>query len=275
MSAKDGEKDPSFVCVHCGAPCTALYRKLSASSIKATTCVNERCQQVVDPYIEREWLLVAIDWILLRLEAYRHVLFNAKKEFPLFESVSWGRALQLTIASCFLHAYLQYEAAKRNSGTDATMQGGGQHTSMILLIVASILDLMIRWWGVSLFVAAFSKSCQAQKVKIITTRLFWSFLLPTAFHVTSIFVLIWENSKTTRALGSLLVAGWQCLAVSLVADDVAPGYGKVTAAVGLALGILWRLVFSQITAVPCLGFEVDLFFQLSEQNKLWPPICLT
>ena len=38
------------------------------------TC--SQCHKMVDPYIEREWLLVVIDCILLREEAYRHVLYN-------------------------------------------------------------------------------------------------------------------------------------------------------------------------------------------------------
>merc|ERR1740117_2062550 len=97
-SSMSSNTTKSYVCVFCGTPCAALYRKLTStstststtttttsrsttstssttiSSIKAMNC--DICQRIVDPYTEREWLLVAIDCILLRPEAYRHVLYN-------------------------------------------------------------------------------------------------------------------------------------------------------------------------------------------------------
>lgn len=281
----------SYVCVHCGKPCAALYRKLSASSIKATTCTKEDCQQVVDPYIEREWLLVAIDWILLRPEAYRHVLFNAKMEFPMFESVTCSRALQLVAAFSILHAYLRFESDFRPADTTnaSTTDVWMPNSTMIILILASISDVLIQW-GTVFFYVNLAKRRQVQApinpiaadisdiatTSNVATKLFWCYLLPMSFHVTSIFVLIWENSKTTRALGSLLVAGWQSLAVSLVADQVAPTKGKPAAVVGLAAGILWHLLLTELlVALPCVGFEMDFFYHVPRDSKLLPPLCLT
>ena len=73
--SQESGHQPPYICVECGAPCESLYHQLSPSSIKALTCSN--CGEIADPYIEQEWLLVVIDCILMRLEAYRHVLFNA------------------------------------------------------------------------------------------------------------------------------------------------------------------------------------------------------
>lgn len=248
------------------------------------TCTNPNCQQVVDPYIEREWLLVAIDCILLRPAAYRHVLWNAKQEFPLLETVTLGRAAQWTIASSILYAYLQYEEAK--TGTDATTRTTESRDDvlmtrfpMILFVLTSVFDILVRWATVYSFVKWASSTTTSKADDGLSTKLFWSLLLPTAFHVTSIFVLIWENSKTTRALGSLLVAGWQSVAVSLVAEGFAPNHGKQAAAVGVVAGILWRFLIAPFFPIPCVGFEVDAFFRHRHQatnNDEWLPLlCLT
>lgn len=67
-----GQDQSMYRCIHCLTPCDALYRKYGPSTIKLIQCTH--CRRDVDPYCEREWLLVLIDCILLREEAYRHVL---------------------------------------------------------------------------------------------------------------------------------------------------------------------------------------------------------
>jgi hypothetical protein len=258
-----------FVCVYCATPCAALYRKLSASSIKAMTCNNAKCQQVVDPYIEREWLLVAIDCILLRPEAYRHVLFNAKKDFPLFETLTWGRAMHLTIASSILPAYLQYESAVSSGNTKIWEHEMFLSAKMITLILASAFKIFLQWGAAYLYTIRASLTEEPHTATLSRTdlgkKIFWSLLLPTAFHVTTVFVLIWENSQTTRALGSLLVTCWQALAVLLVAQYVIPRNGGTLAAVVVILaGILWQLLLTQLITIPWVGFEVVFFLQVNE-----------
>ena len=65
-----------YHCVGCLHPCASLYRTLGRGNvIKLSPCVNCK-SQAVDPYCEREWLLVVLDLVLLRQAAYRHVLWN-------------------------------------------------------------------------------------------------------------------------------------------------------------------------------------------------------
>jgi hypothetical protein len=52
----------------------SLYSKISDQNIRLTRCRN--CGLVVDKYVEFESTLVFIDIILLRTQAYRHILFN-------------------------------------------------------------------------------------------------------------------------------------------------------------------------------------------------------
>ena len=65
----------TYVCINCLEPTSILYRQYSTvNTIKLHSCTS--CQADVDPYIERQLLLVVMDILLLRLPAYRHFIFN-------------------------------------------------------------------------------------------------------------------------------------------------------------------------------------------------------
>ena len=64
-----------YVCISCLEPTSILYRQFSTvNTIKLHSCAS--CQADVDPYIERQLLLVVMDILLLRPPAYRHLIFN-------------------------------------------------------------------------------------------------------------------------------------------------------------------------------------------------------
>eukprot|EP00571_Detonula_confervacea_P001124 CAMPEP_0172315352 /NCGR_PEP_ID=MMETSP1058-20130122/24938_1 /TAXON_ID=83371 /ORGANISM="Detonula confervacea, Strain CCMP 353" /LENGTH=341 /DNA_ID=CAMNT_0013029419 /DNA_START=240 /DNA_END=1262 /DNA_ORIENTATION=+ len=79
---------PHHICTNCTRPTATLYKVYSTpGSIQLTTC--KRCGPDVDPYIEREWLLVIMDCVLHRPEAFRHVLYNRE---PFCDFSSSGRS---------------------------------------------------------------------------------------------------------------------------------------------------------------------------------------
>lgn len=319
----------SYVCIYCGSPCDALYRQLttSLSSIKAMHC--EHCQRIVDPYIEREWLLVVIDCILLRPEAYRHILYNNQdwsynsktkelsndknKESFTRTTPRIQRLVQWTVVSSLFHAYLKWQILVHNQQPihqDQQGMGDENHddSSTLLCVVytiSSLMDLVAQWlvvYGYTTFVSRISsespsKGTNRNNGKLSTTtdavsasfsshsiayQIYVALLLPTSFRVVSVLVLIWENSKTTMALGSLLVAYWQSLGLSLISI---PRRGTVSSSVLLSLtplvGILsliaWRFTVGYLLQVvseenscifrfdqchelmPCVGFELDIW----------------
>lgn len=62
----------SLTCLICPSLSISFSLRLSMCSSHS----QESCLQVADKYIEYELLLVSIDLILLREQAYRHILFN-------------------------------------------------------------------------------------------------------------------------------------------------------------------------------------------------------
>ena len=151
---EEEEMEMRFSCVECWTPSWTVYRQLSETShhsVKLTKCRNGNCNRDVDPYIEREWLLVAMDGLLLRKPAYRHVLLNYytherllclppnthnvpnnqhSKQAPssleqhdttATTSLIRAGAVQYGLAACLLDAYLRYEAMMRTPTTTTAL----------------------------------------------------------------------------------------------------------------------------------------------------------
>lgn len=65
-------------CVECGARVDSVYRSFGAGNIRMTTC--ESCGRFADKYVEYELLLVCMDLLLMRVEAFRHCIFNVARK---------------------------------------------------------------------------------------------------------------------------------------------------------------------------------------------------
>jgi len=252
MTQNSGTSNLPYVCVHCNTPSASLYRRLSASlsSIKASTCVQ--CGKLVDPYIEQEWLLVAIDCILMREEAYRHVLNNVDelKELP------FGTMIQCLVGVSLLNGYLQWQSI--NTEITGSVLQLEKLLQLAPLAIMSALGLLFQWYTMLLFQTRWEKN-RGSGVK-----LFWAQLLPSSFSAVTILVNIWENTQTVRMLGTLLIAYWQSIAILVVTDDLS------TPILGFVAGILWRLLASLLFLQPfqCIGLELQM---VGEHYRL----CLT
>lgn len=221
--------DYPYTCVHCGNPSKSLYYQLGASlsSIKVLTC--GACGEVVDPYIEQEWLHIAIDCILMRTEAYRHVLYNP----DVFQGISTRQRIQLLFAWAALDSYLKWDMEESSS---PLLQSKG---FLLSLFITSIMGRILEWLAVSMYATRLNQGP-------VSDRLFMALMLPSSFTIVTIVVLMWENTMTVRLLGSLMTAYWQGLAVSVVSGDF------VGPAIVLGIRIFWKVALSTLN-IPCGG----------------------
>lgn len=230
-----------YVCVHCGFPSESLYHQLGASlsSIKVLTC--NKCNEVIDPYIEREWLHIAIDCILMRKAAYRHVLYNSDA----FQEISNRQRIQVTFAFSCLDAYLRFERFKIVMGeSPPLLQSKG---FLFTITMTSFVGKLVVWLAISMYGRLHCKSTADNKDDSISDRFFLALSLPRLFTLVTKLVMMWENTETVRLLESLMIASWQLLAVSVVSGNlVGPG-------VGLAIGYLWNAALASIIHLPCIG----------------------
>ena len=83
-----------FVCICCGAEAPNAYIQYSNDIIYFQLC--KYCGRVVDKYFEYDFTIIAIDLLVLKIEAYRHILRNI--EVP--------RLIHLLLLSCILTGFL-------------------------------------------------------------------------------------------------------------------------------------------------------------------------
>lgn len=73
-----------MICIECTEPVQSLYTQYSPSNIRLTAC--PRCNKFADKYIEYDNVLIFVDVILLKPQAYRHLVFNVLTSEP----QQWG-----------------------------------------------------------------------------------------------------------------------------------------------------------------------------------------
>ncbi|XP_064622739.1 protein ARV1-like isoform X2 [Lineus longissimus] len=65
-----------YTCIECGKGADELYKDFSRGIIKISHCVH--CGKVVDKYVEFDNVVIFLDAILHKTQAYRHILFNVE-----------------------------------------------------------------------------------------------------------------------------------------------------------------------------------------------------
>ncbi|XP_033735215.1 protein ARV1-like [Pecten maximus] len=93
-----------YKCISCGNNNDQLYRDFNSGIIKIEHC--KHCQKVVDKYIESEPVIICLDALLLKQQAFRHVLYNRQSQGQ------WKLVAILLLCDAFTKLLLQ----RPNSG---------------------------------------------------------------------------------------------------------------------------------------------------------------
>ena len=118
----------AMICTCCGVAVTDVYKEFSKGNIRLTRC--EHCRRDADKYVESELLLIFLDLMLHRVEAYRHVIFN---RLPYRDSGIDGRLLRIYALFMLCDAYMK------------TVRIGGDAVTMATAGVALLLSVLESW----------------------------------------------------------------------------------------------------------------------------------
>ncbi|XP_005803487.1 protein ARV1 [Xiphophorus maculatus] len=91
-------KGAFYRCVECNEKAAELHRDYSNGILKITIC--DSCQKPVDKYIEYDPVIIFIDAILCKAQAFRHILFNTSL------NIHW----KLCVFCLLCEAYLRWSA---------------------------------------------------------------------------------------------------------------------------------------------------------------------
>lgn len=281
QSTQQMHKTPRrYHCIHCLREADSLFRTLGPkTSLKLSVCAN--CGIDVDPYVEREAFLVAMDVVLLRQDAYRHLLLNRFVESGFDVQRDWRKAIRYLLASGILQTYLLWESHHGNNDTGTRAAGNRESLrdlldrqdqgtiSLLLNIFPQAVARIVALWLVTyVCLRRFSRQRATEK-KILLTRSYLAVTIPTSFAVVTILVLVWENTYTVRLLGSLLILTYQVLSIYTIAS--AEGLQPKESTVAIILTIVcnsfisWSLsrVIGEMNGVPCTGLMYDIGPQMS------------
>ncbi|XP_007423728.1 protein ARV1 isoform X1 [Python bivittatus] len=70
------EEPGYYRCIECSTKATELYKDYQRGVLRISICKS--CQKPVDKYIEYDPVIILINAILCKAQAYRHILFNTK-----------------------------------------------------------------------------------------------------------------------------------------------------------------------------------------------------
>uniref|UniRef100_H3DPA5 Protein ARV n=2 Tax=Tetraodon nigroviridis TaxID=99883 RepID=H3DPA5_TETNG len=174
-----------FRCVECSDKSSELYRDYRNGILKITIC--ESCKKPVDKYIEYDLVIILIDAILCKTQAFRHILFNTSL------NIHW----KLCVFCLLCEAYLRW----------STLHGSEQNTDPADLIRytkewefyeifgLATLELLAFCGGLLLFLRA------VLGARVKTRPLLRALLLSCYGKVLLVPAVIWEHDYSPLCLG--------------------------------------------------------------------------
>jgi Arv1-like family len=234
----------AYRCVYCLSPATALWYRSgeggsssgvavpvvttssssSTSNIKLKPCAA--CHQNVDPYIEREWLLVVLDLILLRLPAYRHVManyfdyyyYNSSFETRDETTTLWKFPLLVLAVpvACLFQALLVMPWTRDHDASNDPLLVVSMMLFLVLRTVALACGITV---GLAMFHWPWTSGGMIAPFPLLYTVL-PSVVIPAlvGFATTELVTVLWHNSSqdaTMPVLGHVLVTLYQFVTLSV------------------------------------------------------------
>ena len=140
---------------------------------------------------------------MLRIEAYRHILWHRLPSKRIFQSL---------LASSLLHAYLDYKAYRQD---DNERERDVEHSDASNVFFDPVGTVGARC-GDAVGRNGWRRCCNGADYEPKACHygtfdlrrlllLLWALCLPAALHVVTILVLIWENLSTVKQLASVYV----------------------------------------------------------------------
>uniref|UniRef100_A0A7S3LK37 Protein ARV n=1 Tax=Aplanochytrium stocchinoi TaxID=215587 RepID=A0A7S3LK37_9STRA len=219
-----------FCCVECGSDKNGskAYIEYSKGTLKLKRCVD--CGNLVDKYVEFEWLLIIIDMMLLRLPPFRHVLRNVE--------ISKSRYIKFFFLGILMRFYVQlflltklktYAQLERDWGFLLII------TSQLLFVtlVEHVLIFSILFYLVKTYV-----SPETLKMHLLKAAILSNYCITINVPMT-----IWETPTSFVRISEILVLAWLILAIKAITEPHTSWNAVVMAVlIPFVLGFMMRVV---------------------------------
>lgn len=167
MESKQG----MAVCIECGLKSKQqLFRRYTGGAIQLMQCAN--CQEVIDKYVEFDAVILLLDVLLLRIQSYRHLIFN----YDITSSLLW----KLSVVLILCESYTKLRRLGLGS-SDAVILQVNFHTLFVLSIIETAVFYLLYY------------------------AIVWLFSSPSPKHVLRILVI--SSSSKLSALAAMIWTG--------------------------------------------------------------------
>ncbi|KAM8846056.1 protein ARV1 [Synchiropus picturatus] len=193
-----------FRCINCHEKATELHRDYSNCILKITIC--ESCKKPVDQYIEYDPVIILIDAILCKTQAFRHILFNTSLD------IHWKLCVFCLLCEAYFRWFLLH--GSESSSDPADIIRYTKEWEFYGLFGLAALELSAFCGGVLAFLWLLLPTLQPE-------QLLRALLLSCYGKVLLIPAVIWEHdySPVSLALIKLLVLTSNAQAVRVVLNS--------------------------------------------------------
>lgn len=156
-----------MICIECSNPVQSLYLQYSETNIRLTRC--PRCSQPCDVYVEYDKVLLALDLVLMKPAAFKHLIYNTLLDTTdvialVLHPVRFYKSI---IRICFLTflfqvylnwAYHEKSTIEPESVYSVILNCGNMFYQYSFFIVQSLLNDLVyhisvqiglRYWGIA------------------------------------------------------------------------------------------------------------------------------
>ncbi|KAM6992580.1 protein ARV1 [Tautogolabrus adspersus] len=178
-----------FRCIECNEKAAELHRDYSNGILKTTICGS--CQKPVDKYIEYDPVIILIDAILCKTQAFRHILFNTSL------NIHW----KLCVFCLLCEAYLRWSLlhGSEQSSDPADIIRYTKEWDFYNMFGLAALELSAFCGGVLWFLWVVVGRLQGGTVEL--SLLLRALLLSCYGKVLLIPAVIWEHDYSPLCLG--------------------------------------------------------------------------
>lgn len=224
-----------YVCIECDHGVEELYIEFGGKgNLKLVRCTN--CGEVADKYIEYELILVILDIILHRQQAYRHLLHNRK--YFMFTSHLFVVFLLVLVVNVAIKFIVFYESS-------SWMKQWSPLVQLMFLLITCLLEH-------TAFVVAVFVSIWYFRLKF-HRLLYVSVALPELLKLCASLLQIFDNGSTILLIIGLLLISIQYTSLQSIIN-MPIQKGLIILVCATVLRILCRLQCHTLSDVELLGY---------------------
>ncbi|KAG4302113.1 hypothetical protein PCANB_001655 [Pneumocystis canis] len=192
-----------FLCVECAHPVESLYTEYSKNNFRLTQC--PLCKGFADKYVEFDYVILAIDVMLIKPQVYRHLLFN---QLGTQDDCFNSYVIRFWLLLILFDVYLIWLRIKRQSGQDLQLSTSSQTIlpdiiqCLYLLLLCLLETIFFHWiprilarqWPNALSTAIFVSS-SARLLPVL--MVIWSYDTPIANQIIE-WVVLYSNFEAIK-----------------------------------------------------------------------------